>query len=105
MVNQRIRQTWVKTNLGKVVKTSKMLQITSITVKASGGCTLHIGTLETQNQIDVAVKAGIEITWTAVDAYQTICPYVAGANCRCTENKWLACASSGCPKAGTYYCK
>lgn len=86
-----------KTGIAKIVKTGASLYVTNVSGTASGQ--VKIG-MRISNSL--AASLGGEIKAAMKDEYKIECLKIDGANAICSPEDWHACASSGCPKAGTF---
>lgn len=86
-----------KTDVAKIVKTGSSLYVTSVSGTASGH--VKIG-MRISNSLAASLDG--KITAAMKDEYKIECLKIDGANAICSPEDWHACASSGCPKAGTF---
>ncbi len=86
-----------KTGVAKIVKTGSSLYVTSVSGTASGH--VKIG-MRISNSLAASLDG--KITAAMKDEYKIECLKIDGANAICSPEDWHACASSGCPKAGTF---
>lgn len=86
-----------KTGIAKIVKTGSSLYVTSVSGSASGQ--VKIG-MRISNSVAASLSG--KITAEMKDEYKIECQKVDGANAICSAEDWHACASSGCPQAGTF---
>lgn len=86
-----------KTGIAKIVKTGASLYVTNVSGTASGQ--VKIG-MRISNSL--AASLGGAIKAAMKDEYKIECLKIDGANAICSLEDWHACASSGCPEAGTF---
>jgi hypothetical protein len=82
----------------KEVLTGKQVFVTAVTGTAAMKAGITIG-MKWDATWSADIKAGI--TASSQDAYRIICYANSGSVC-CTAIDWTMCATTGCPKAGTY---
>lgn len=85
------------TNIAKVVTTGSGMYVTYVDGSLSGCFSVGM-------RLDNALEASLEgkVKAEAKDEFKIDCVHKEGADAICVEEKWHMCASSGCPKDGTF---
>jgi len=90
-----------KTNIVKVVQTGSSLYVTKVV--GDGSLALAAGfSIGTRISAKAALDLHAVLTAETKNEYKTDCVPLIGANAICVTQDWHMCASTGCPKAGTF---
>ncbi|MDE6158919.1 MAG: hypothetical protein K2F69_02305 [Bacteroidaceae bacterium] len=85
------------TNIAKVVTTGSGMYVTYVDGSMSGKFSLG---MRLSKALDASLEGKVKAE--AKDEFKIDCVYKEGANAVCVKEKWHMCASSGCPKDGTF---